>query len=170
MRRAAWLLILCVMMGSLGGCGTGRKDPTVFKASEAPVASAGVGYKVVDVTNSTREVFDVDVIGLLWNALDGRLKQRGLAWTPESTAPPIAIEAYITEYRKGNLALRPFYPPLGKTVLTVRCDIKDQGRVIATIESSHAISLGSDTFTWAAWRKIFDEVSQDIVNKIAARR
>ena len=165
MRSATYLLVLPLMMAALWGCGSAHKEKAPDTASVAPVRENAM-MKVADVSNNTRELFDVDVIGLLWNGIDEKLKNRGLLWTGPSAAAPYTLEAHIIRYQKGSIWLRSVLPMWGKTELVVKCDLKQQGKVIASVESKHAISAGSGSLTFSAWRKVFATVAEDIVSQI----
>jgi len=164
MRSATYLLVFSLMMGALWGCSSAYKETVIDAASPAPV-SQSARMKVADVSNNTGELFDVDVIGLLWNGLDENLKNRGLLWTGPPAAAPYTLEAHIIRYQKGSIWLRNILPMWGKTTLAVKCDLKQEGRIIASVESKHTITLGSGSLTIGAWRKIFSEVAEDIVSQ-----
>lgn len=85
------------------------------------------------------------------------------------SSPPLTLDAYIVKYQKGNVFMRPVLPMWGKTALAVRCDLKDGDRVVTTVESKHVISLGSGAFTVGAWRKVFSDVSEDLVQELARK-
>lgn len=165
MRSATYLVVFCLMMGTLAGCGSSNKRAALEDAPTAAVSQA-TAMRVLDVSNDTRQLFDVDVIGLLWNGIDQNLKARGLLWTGPASASPYTIEAHIVRYQKGSMWLRNILPMWGKTMLVVKCDLKKEGRVIASVESSHSISIGGGSLTFNAWRKIFAQVSEDIVNQL----
>lgn len=165
MRSVAYLLMLSLIMGALGACGSSHKEKTPDAALTAPVRE-NVKMKVADVSNNTGQIFDVDVIGLLWNGIDEKLKSRDLLWTGPAAAAPYTLEAHITRYQKGSIWLRNVLPMWGKTELVVKCDLKQEGRVIATVEAKHAISLGSGSLTFNAWRKVFTAVAEDIVTQL----
>lgn len=168
MRSPKYVLIFFLMIGVLGGCSSAKKDAALDTGSSIPVAqSAQSGkMKVADVSNNSRQLFDVDAIGMLWNGIDENLRVRGLLWTGPPAASPYTLEAHIIHYQKGSIWLRSVLPMWGKTALVVKCDLKKDGRVIASVESKHAITIGKGSLTFAAWRKVFAEVSQDLVNQL----
>lgn len=166
MRGIIGLLVLALALGTFSGCGTTREETKM--GSDAPMR-VDKRIRVADVTNNTRELFDVDAIGMLWNGLNESLKNKGLLWLGEPSISPLRLEATIVEYRKGNVLLRPVLPFLGKTVLSIKCDLKDGGRVIASVESKRSISVGSEGFTIGAWKKVFSEVAEDAVMQLAAK-
>jgi hypothetical protein len=129
-----------------------------------PVAVSPYKVKVSEVFNDTHKVFDVDVIGLLWNGLQDSLKKRGMLWTPNAEGEPYVMEGHVVYFKKGGLAER-FLPRLGDTVLAVRVELSQGGRHIATIESKHTIAFGRGTITRKAWKKVFDEAVEDVVNQ-----
>ncbi len=91
---------------------------------------------MVDVSNDTHRVFDVDVIGLLWSGLEDSLKKRGMLWNAQAGGKPYTLEARVVEYKKGSIPGR-LVPLVGDVVLKVTCDLRDGDRQIATVESKH---------------------------------
>ena len=133
--------------------------------STQPEVSSPYKVKVVNVYNDTREVYDVDVIGLLWDGIDSSLKKRGMLPGQQTVGEPYVLEAHIVAFKKGSAADR-WLPRVGDTVLVARAELSQGGRSLATIESKRKIAYGSKgTFTRNAWRKVFEEVSEDIVNQ-----
>ena len=145
-----------------GGTGDIHVAGDIYSPKEVVVSPYKV--KVTDVSNDTHEVYDVDVIGLLWNGLEDSLKKRGMLWTPGLEGEPYVMEGHVVYFKKGDMAAR-FLPYVGDTVLTVRVELSKGGRHLASIESKHKIAYGSGTFTRNAWKKIFEQVSEDVVNQ-----
>ena len=80
-----------------------------------PVVVSPYKVKVAEVFNDTHKVFDVDVIGLLWNGIEDSLKKRGMLWTPNAEGEPYVMEGHVVYFKKGGMAER-FLPRLGDTV------------------------------------------------------
>lgn len=129
-----------------------------------PVVVSPYKAKVTEVFNDTHQVFDVDIIGLLWNGIDDSLKKRGMLWTANAEGEPYLMEGHVVYFKKGGMAER-FLPRLGDTVLEVRVELSQGGRRIATIEAKRKIAFGKRTITRNAWKKIFEEVSEDVVQQ-----
>ncbi len=130
-----------------------------------PAVSSPIKVKIADVSNDTHKVHDVDVIGLLWNGMEDSLKKRGMLWVPQMGGKPYIIEAHVVYFKKGHMAGR-LLPYVGDTVLTVKCELKDgDERTLANIETKHKFSFGSKTLTRAAWRKLFEEVSEEVITE-----
>lgn len=163
MKKTLYLTVCLVMGAALWGCGSSRSNlppPTVVQAVSS------IKIRVVDVSNETRELFEVDVIGMMWSSLEDSLKKRGMLWTPEAAVVPLTIEAHVLKYQEGSAWLRWILPTWGKTVLTAKCDLKDGGRVIASAEAKEAFTFGHETFTRGGWRKIFAGVAEDLVSQV----
>jgi hypothetical protein len=122
--------------------------------------------RVADVSNRTGEIFDVDVIGLLWSALEASLHARGVLWTGNPATSPLLLEATILNYEKGNVILRNLVPFMGETELKVQCTLRDGDKVIATVETSESISIGKAGLTLKAWQKIFQKAAEETVNQL----
>ncbi|MGC9966992.1 MAG: hypothetical protein ABSE08_16435 [Syntrophobacteraceae bacterium] len=121
--------------------------------------------KVSDVFNDTHQVYDVDVIGLMWNGLEDSLKKRGMLLVqPQAGVEPYVMEAHIVSFKRGEIAAC-WLPYVGDTVLVARVDLKQGGKVLATLESKHKTTLGKGTMSLNAAKTVFDQVSEDIVNQ-----
>jgi hypothetical protein len=137
--------------------------------SPKPEVFSPYKVKVADVFNDTPEVYDVDVIGALWSGLDDSLKKRGMLWTPETEGVPYSLEAHIVLFKKGDMACRCFLPYVGDTVLTVRVELRQGDNRLATFESKRKITYGKGSWTRSAWKKVFGEVAEDIVDQAAKK-
>ncbi|MGV8073411.1 MAG: hypothetical protein AB2L11_02455 [Syntrophobacteraceae bacterium] len=166
MKGIIYCLVLFVVLGAFTGCATKREESRVGSAAPMRVDKR---IKVADVANKTQELFDVDAIGMLWNGLNQSLMQKGLLYMGEPSIPVLRLEASIVKYQKGHFLLRPVIPYFGKTLLSVKCELKDGDRVIGSVESEHTISMGKIEFTNRAWKKIFSEVAEDVVSQLAAK-
>jgi hypothetical protein len=164
MKRAVYFLLVVMSLSALWGCGSTREE---LSAPASVPAVSNVQIRVVDVSNDTRELYDVDVIGMMWNALEDSLRKRGMLWTPDAPGLPLLLEARVLKYQEGNLWLRPILPMWGKTVLTAKCEVKGEGRVVASAETNESITFGHETFTVGAWRKVFATVAEDLVTQLA---
>jgi hypothetical protein len=133
-----------------------------------PVASSPYKVRVVQVCNDTHQVYDVDIIGLLWNGIEDSLKKRGMLWDGKTQDDPYIMECHILRFKDTDMAER-FVPYVGDTVLVVKVELSQGGKHLATIESQRKIALGRGTFTRKAWKKIFEQVSEDVVNQAAQK-
>ena len=167
MKRYFCLFAFVLMLSALTGCGSKHEE---LQMMPNPIPVSSLKVRVTDVSNNTTEVFEVDVIGLLWNSLDDSLKKRGMLWKPDSEGAPLSLEAHVTRYQEGSAWLRPCFPYWGRTLLVVKAELKDQGRVVGTAEATGKFTLGSGTFTRDGGQKIFAPVAEDIVSQILSRR
>jgi predicted small lipoprotein YifL len=167
MKRVISCTAILILLCSLMGCGktTPKREPVA--AGPPPALQQGAKIRVVDVSNDTEELFDVDVIGLLWNGLARSLAKRNLLWDATAAAsPPISLTAHILKFQKGSVFMRPVLPMWGKTVLTVRVDLKEGDQVIGSVEREEVVSYGNGVFTIDACRKIFSTMSDALVQEI----
>jgi hypothetical protein len=162
-RKALCCFAFVLMAAALWGCGGTRQELPM--PMEAPAVS-NIKIRVVDVSNDTRGLYEVDVIGMMWAALDDSLKKRGMLWTPDAPGLPLIMNAHVLRYQEGNVWLRPILPMWGKTVITVKADLRDGGQVIASAETQQVITFGHETFTVGAWRKIFAGAAEDLVSQL----
>ncbi len=168
MRRIAHLciMVLCGLVPLLfAGCGSTRREVV---ADKAPVSIPAAKFKVMDVSNNTGEIFDVDVIGMMWNGMEDALKKEGMLWTEKSSTAPIELNIHIVAYEKGNLIARYLSPVGGSTRLAVKCDVNRGGRLITTIETREAYTFGNG-LTFGAWRKIFNRAAEELTRELRLR-
>lgn len=169
MKRALYFssvfTLVLVISAFLTGCGPSRQDVKMDSRSAIPPTGK---IKVVDVSNKTGRVFDVDAIGLLWQALEESLKKEGILWTEGSPGAPIEMTAQIVEYRKGNLLARYLSPIGGRTTLAVKYEIKEPGKGVTSLESEHSFSFGGG-LTLGAWRKVFTVAAEDVVKELRGK-
>ncbi|MCE5334995.1 MAG: hypothetical protein LLG06_10435 [Desulfobacteraceae bacterium] len=161
--KIRYLLVVLLALATFS-CNRGG-DSDFVAGPFVPSVTSPIKVRIVDVSNDTHKVHDVDVIGLLWNGMEDSLKRRGMLWRSQMGGKPYLIEARVVYFKKGNMAGR-LLPYVGDTVLSVKCELKDgDQRSLATIETKHKFSFGSNTMTRAAWRKLFDEVSEEVITE-----
>lgn len=157
------ILVLGLLVILVCGCGRSRDETPV---QSVPAMRQDVRIRVVNVSNKTGRLYDVDAIGLLWNGIEESLRNKGLLWTGDAGIPVLTLRAYITEYQKGNVYLRPVLPMWGKTVLSARCELEEEGRTVATAESTHTISAGREGLSSKAWKEVYRTVADDLVDQV----
>jgi len=164
MNRQFRFLALAFITLFLLSCHRGQgKDIEVYTPPKPEVASP-YKVKVADVSNDTHQVFDVDIIGLMWSGVEDALKRRGMLLEQGTEAEPYLIEVHIVKFEKGNLCVR-WLPCAGDTILVVRAQLTRGGSQLATIELKRKIAYGKGTFTRHAVKKIFDQVTEEIVDQ-----
>lgn len=170
MRRLAIILAVTLLVACGSGCGTKRPElPPESTGVETTAARQDICIRVVDVSNKTRDLYDVDAIGLLWTGLDESLRDRGLLWQGDRPIPVLKLYAEIIKYEKGNFLLRPFFSTWGKAHLVARCELKDGDRVIATAEAKHTISMGTEWIKKETYKKVFKIVASDLITQITRK-
>jgi hypothetical protein len=162
-KKALCYLVFVLLAAALSGCSSTHQE--WLSPPETPPVS-NIKIRVVDVSNDTRELYEVDVIGMMWTALDDALRKRGMLWTPDAPGLPLMLEAHVLKYQEGSVWLRPILPMWGKTVLTLKGDLKEGGQVVASAETQQAMSFGHGTFTIGAWRKIFAGAAEEFVSQL----
>jgi len=162
--RPIRLIALVFIALFLIACGKGKNKPQeVYKPP--PEVSSPYKVKVVDVSNDTHQVYDVDVIGLLWNGIEESLKKRGMLFAePQPGVEPYLIEAHVVYLKEGEIVCC-WIPYVGDTVLVAKAELKRGGKVLATIESKGKATLGRGTMSLNAAKKVFEKVAEDIVNQ-----
>lgn len=160
------LVALCLFGCSLWGHKGASSPGNLPKGAE--VANSPLRIKVVDVSNDTSQVYDVDAIGMLWNGIDNCLKEKGMLWIPQSAGQPYLMTCHIVYFKEAGLVKR-LMPYAGDTVLKVRVQISRGGTQVADFEVSRTIGYGKGMWTLHAWKDIFALVSRDIVTEAQAK-
>ena len=155
-------VLLVLTLTATLGCGK-TSQPTTVDNPAVPYSS--VRIKVMDVSNESKALPDVDMIGLLWDALKEQLARDGMLWTKDWVGTPLLMEAHIVGYQRGDDIQRWLLPGFGSTKLAVRCEVKDGDRLVATVESKGSIGFG-DGIEFRAWKKIFAQVAEDVVRDL----
>ncbi len=166
MRILRMLCAMTILFSLASGCGRTRDEAPV---QPAPAMRQDVRVRVVDVSNKTGELFDVDAIGMLWNGIEESLRNKGLLWTGDAGIPVMTLNAEILRYQKGNVYLRQVVPAWGKTTLTARCDLREGDRVVASAESTRTVSIGKEGFSFDAWKDVYRTVAEDLVNQVVQK-
>lgn len=162
MNKMRRLVVFLGIVGLIWGCQSTQPRVNLDGPIKLPPGSK---VHVEDVANDTKEVFDVDVIGLFWDALNLALKQKSLLWLGESGTRPLQLQAHVLKYRKGNAIQRWTMPGFGTTVLDARIDLKDGDRLLGSIEVHRTVALG-DGLTRGGWRQVFTAAAEDAVTAL----
>jgi hypothetical protein len=164
--RLLALVFIALFMFACHKGGKGDKPVAGDTYTPKPVVTSPYKVRVSDIFNDTHQVYDVDIIGLMWNGIDDSLKKRGMLWTADAGGEPYILEGHVVYFKKGGIPER-LLPRLGDTVLAVRVELSQGSRHIATIESKRKIAFGfrKETITRSAWKKVFEEVTEDVVQQ-----
>jgi hypothetical protein len=120
---------------------------------------------VGEVANKTGETFDVDIEAMLRDSMVNELSRENLLGQ-EATPGVVTMNVNIIEYRKGDAFKRWLWPGYGSTVLVVEATLLDaDGNVDATAQANRSVDAGGG-YTVGAWKKIFDDVSADLVSDL----
>ncbi|HAA04829.1 MAG TPA: hypothetical protein DCZ69_15620 [Syntrophobacteraceae bacterium] len=157
--------LMALTLTVIWGCGKSSQSVTVDNPSPP---HSNIHIKVVDVSNDSKTLPNVDMIGLLWDSLKEQLARDGMAWTKDSTGKPLLMEAHIVSYQRGDDVQRWLIPGFGSTRLTVRCDVKDGDQLLATVEVKRSIGFG-DGIEFRAWKKIFVQVAEEVTRELRNR-
>ena len=163
-----WAGVLCcaAMAIGLSGCGTVKHSATFAPSfNPAPATKLAVSKPV----NSTGESYDVDITGMLEQALRNALEKSGLL-EQTKTKGDLLLDTSIVGYLKGNAFKRWLLPGWGGTLLEVRCTLKSQqdGTALGTVEALRTVSAGGG-YTVGAWRTICDSLAEDVVTELRAK-
>jgi Domain of unknown function (DUF4410) len=156
------LLLLVIPVLALTGCGTVEHtaevtDPGAFVPDTRIIVS--------EVSNKTGETFDVDVEQMLRDAMVNQLSKENLLGNAGDPGV-ISMNVNIIEYRKGDAFKRWLWPGYGSTVLVIEATLLDAaGNVDATAKANRSVDAGGG-YTIGAWKKIFDDVSADLVSDL----
>ena len=168
MKKNIYFLLLIFLTIVTFACSSRRGSGNIQTAGDIykpePAVSSPYKVKVTGVYNDTHKVYDVDVIGLFWNGMEDVLKKKGMLWNEKTEVEPYLMEGHVVGFREGGVEMR-WMPYVGDTVVAVRVELSQGEKHLATIESKRKIGCGKGTFTRRAWKKVFEEVSEDVVNQ-----
>lgn len=156
------LSILTIM--ALTGCGAVQHKVT-FQDNYSPQARTKI--EVGQVTNETKETFDVNVEQMLTDAFAEELRKETMLWDGGSDTK-LVLSSKIVEYAKGDAFKRWLLPGWGSTVLTIQCDLKDGNKVVGSAEARRTVSIGGG-YTIGAWKTIFASVAKDVVEDLRSQ-
>lgn len=155
-------LLFIIPVLFLIACGT--VEHTV-RVEDQQAFGADTRILVGEVANKTGETFDVDIEAMLRDAMVNELSRENLLGQ-EATPGVVTMNVNIIEYRKGDAFKRWLWPGYGSTVLVVEATLLDaDGNVDATAQANRSVDAGGG-YTVGAWKKIFDDVSADLVSDL----
>lgn len=156
------IILLAVLTSILCACGTTR---VAVKINDEYRTSDDTKVVLGETKNETGNEYDIDVTGMLANALEKQLRENQLL-SSLSQKGDIIVVSKIVEYEKGDAFKRWLWPGYGSTKLAVNSEIKNsQGKIVGSIESRHTVDSGG-AYTIGAWEKVFENVSEDIVKEL----
>lgn len=155
----------------ISGCGTVERKVTF---EDGYSKSAGTKIELGAVKNKTGIEFDVDVEKMLYEALTVSLKAKNIHWAGD-VGPKLVLATNIVGYAKGN-AFERWASPFGlssvgrgSTALEIEVALYDaQNRQVGTATARRTVDFGGG-FTIGAWKRIFTNVSDDVVEKLAEK-
>jgi hypothetical protein len=148
----------------LSGCGQAQHNVDFAQAFK-PVS--GTRVEVGQVTNDTGKTFEVDAVKMLTDAFVDRLQKNNLLWSG-GQEHRLILSSKIIDYEQGNAFKRWLLPGYGSTVLKIEGELRDGQQIVATHHATHSVSFGGG-YTIGAWRTIFNDVAEEIVQQLAAK-
>jgi len=146
----------------LAACGTAQH---AVKVEDQQAFRSDTKIMVGEVANKTGESFDIDVEGMLREAMGDELIKQNLLGTQDEPGV-VTMNINIIEYRKGDAFKRWLWPGYGSTVLVVEAMLLDnEGNVDATAQANRSVDFGGG-YTAGAWKKIFANVAEDLVSDL----
>lgn len=156
--------LLAVSILILAACGTVEHS---VRVNDEQAFSPDTKILVKNVSNKTGETFDINVEQMLREAMDKELTKENLLGKA-GDAGIVSMDVNIIEYRKGDAFKRWLWPGYGSTVLVVEATLLDaEGNVDATAKANRSVDAGGG-YTIGAWKKIFEDVSADLVSDLKA--
>jgi hypothetical protein len=158
------ILLLIVPILFLTACGTVEHN---VRVTDEQAFRPDTKILVKDVSNKTGETFDINVEQMLRDAMVNELTKENLLGKVGDSGV-ISMNVNIIEYRKGDAFKRWLWPGYGSTVLVVEATLLDaEGNVDATAKANRSVDAGGG-YTIGAWKKIFENVSADLVSDLKA--
>lgn len=147
-----------------GGCGVVHHTVD-FHKDYTPNAETKI--EVAKSTNATGEKFDIDIEGMMTNALVDAFRGEELLWTGNEKVK-LTTTCKVLEYKKGDAFKRWLWPGWGATVLEIHCDLTDSNNMVGTVDARRSVTAGGG-YTIGAWEKIFTHVAEDVAADLRDR-
>lgn len=155
-------LLIVISSILLAACGTAQH---AVKVEDQQAFGSDTKIIVGEVANKTGESFDIDVEGMLREAMNDELTKQKLLGAQDGPGV-VTMNINIIEYRKGDAFKRWLWPGYGSTVLVVEAMLLDnEGNVDATAQANRSVDFGGG-YTAGAWKKIFANVAEDLVSDL----
>jgi hypothetical protein len=143
------------------GCGTVRHN---LDLQEGYMPKARSPVEVGEISNETGKDFGYAIEDLLRDALARALSDEELLRSG-SKELSLMTNCRILTYEEGNAVKRWLFPGWGPTVLSVRCDLLDSGRVVGSLAALRTVDFGG-MYTLGAGGMVFSQVARDIARDI----
>jgi hypothetical protein len=159
--HASRFLPLALLCAALAGCAT---SSNIEVLSDGALAH-GFHIAAVTVRNDTGETFDIDIEGMLQEAVESQVAKRDLV---HAKGAALGFDVAIIQYEKGNAFKRWLMPGAGKTILSVEATFIDSaGKPIAQSQATRSIGAGGG-YTIGAWKHVFGNVAEQLVDDLVA--
>jgi predicted small lipoprotein YifL len=165
MRKLMLTLAAMAMCAVLAGCGT---KAVYTPLPEAEKVNPAGKFAIGKVTDTSGFVFPSDekdafvLTDAMRDALKAELEQRNALSMPGD----YVLNVNIDDYKPGSAFFRWLAPGAGKTELSIVCTVIDtSGKELATIPVNRFIAFGG-AFTIGAWKYVFKEVAEALVQTL----
>ncbi len=123
-----------------------------------------VGIEVGKVVNSSGKTVEsaMRLEMMLQQALKDQLGRADLLWN-STFSRKLVLDCKILDYEEGN-AFKRVLPGWGATLLTIQCNLHQDGQAVGIIDAKRAIlSIGLIAITTiGAWQYVFDNIAEDV--------
>ena len=160
------LLTLLALAIAVSGCAT--TETQTFK--EDPLVRPGAKIQLGAVTIPEGSSYEIDVIGLMTEALEESLVEHDIAWQGDPAADRFVLDVVVDDYEPGNAFKRWLLPGYGSTIVHVSGTLTDMstGVVAGELDHERAVHAGGG-YTIGAWKTIFDGIADDITTQLQNR-
>ena len=165
-----WAGVVCqigcalLLAGCVGAANHFATYTPQFMPTPASRYSVGTVVNSSDPLKRSDVPADFDPSAELRLQLERQISANGLAY--DTNAPDaIILMATITDYDPGNAGLRWLSPGAGATILTVKCDLRQNGVDAGTIRVRRTTETGG-LYSVGQWKTIFQPVAGDIVDAL----
>ena len=158
MKQFAQIALLGVTIAWGTGCASARHKLTMKSDYQLKPNTC---FEVGMVSNASGKEFDIDVEKRFSEALTEKLRNEDMLWK-SGGASGLQVRTRITCYEKGNAFYRWLSMPSGATVLSVECDLWEEGRIVGSAEATRRVHAGG-LYSIGAWSSIFSDVAKDLV-------
>ncbi len=160
------ILTLLALTTVVSACAT--TETQTFK--DDPLVRPGAKIELGTVTVPPDSEYEIDVAGMMKNALEESLAEHNIAWQGDPAADRFVLDVVIDNYEPGNAFKRWLLPGFGSTIVHASGKLTDMstGNVAGELDHERAVHAGG-AYTIGAWQTVFNGIADDITTQLQNR-
>ena len=167
LRHCMMVTLFTAWFSSAVGCGA-TSHHAQFDSAFAPKPGTSVRVgTIVDAAPKDKRGSkkDLDLTDQLRTELHKKLAKAGLDASVTEGDGEIVLNSRILDYDPGNAFGRWLVPGSGSTILSVECELEEEGQSVGAIRAMRTVSSGG-AYSIGQWKTVFANVAEDIVKEL----